>query len=85
MAIAYECDKCKNLVKEAEHNVEIRTTSYPKKALFIRFYEEKIDNHNEYEDDEKDIPIEVCEECQIKLMEEALELMKAKDVRQIRK
>ncbi len=84
MATAYKCDRCKNLVEEAEHNVEIRTVSHPRKTLYIGFFEERTD-YDDYEDHEKDISIEVCEECQIKLMEEALELMKAKDVRQIRK
>lgn len=75
MAVAYECDKCNKLVKEAKHSIEIISRTIPEITISIMFrtsdaYEEDMDEYNIKK------PMELCKECQIRVTMEALETMK---------
>ncbi len=74
MGKAYECDKCKKLVKEAKNNIEISVKSESYGAIII------LDVNFKFREKyySKEETVELCKGCQIEVMEKALESLKGR-------
>lgn len=73
MSKAFKCDNCKNLVEHAKDSRTIKMSNH--KAFFIDFQEIFIET-NFYDDVTENISnIDLCLDCQIKLLKEATEVL----------